>query len=346
MEITKTMKELEERIAKEGKFLPGGILKVDGFINHKIDPNLMQNTGKEIARLYKGTNINKVITVEASGIAPALMTGLELGVPVVYVKKAKPNTMKECYTTTAHSFTKAKNYELIVGRDVLGKDDKVLFVDDFLANGNTTLAVMELCKQAGAELVGCAFLIEKDFMQGSQRIHDQYPDMRIESLAIVQSREITEKDKQFMQMAIDASVENVKNGGGPFGAVIVKDGELVATGVNRVTANSDPTAHAEVSAIRNACQKLGTFKLDGCVIYTSCEPCPMCLSAIYWSGISKIYYGNTAVDAKDIDFDDQFIYDEIDKSADTRNIPSICVMRHEAQRAFRDWKLKVDKIEY
>ena len=149
-----------------------------------------------------------------------------------------------------------------------------------------------------------------------------------------------------MQLAIDASVENVRNGGGPFGAVIVKDGEVVATGVNRVTANNDPTAHAEVSAIRNACQKLGTFKLDGCRIYTSCEPCPMCLSAIYWSGIERIYYGNTAVDAKDINFSDQFIYDEIDRTADARSIPSICMMRHEAQAAFREWRLKTDKVEY
>lgn len=102
-----------------------------------------------------------------------------------------------------------------------------------------------------------------------------------------------EKDKRFMQRAIDLSVENVKNGGGPFGAVIVKNGEIIAEGVNRVTANNDPTAHAEVSAIRAACQKVNDFKLNGCTIYTSCEPCPMCLSAIYWAGIKDIYYGNT-----------------------------------------------------
>lgn len=340
------MKELDERIAREGKYLPGGILKVDGFLNHQIDTQLMQRVGQEIGQLYKDGEINKIITVEASGIAPAVMAGLAMKVPVVFVKKEKPSTAGKCYATTVHSFTKAKNYDLVIDKGFLGKGDKVLFVDDFLANGNTSLAVMELCSQAGAEMKGMAFVIEKDFMQGRQRIREQYPELRVESLSIVQSREITEEDKYFMQLAIEASVENVKNGGGPFGAIVVKDGKLVATGVNRVTANNDPTAHAEVSAIRNACKELGSFKLDGCVIYTSCEPCPMCLSAIYWSGIKKIYYGNTAIDAKDIDFDDQFIYDEIDKTADKRSIPSICVLRNEAQRAFRDWRLKMDKVEY
>lgn len=149
-----------------------------------------------------------------------------------------------------------------------------------------------------------------------------------------------------MQQAIDLSVENVKNGGGPFGAVIVKDDEVVATGVNRVTANNDPTAHAEVSAIRSACQKLKTFKLEGCEIYTSCEPCPMCLSAIYWAGISKIYYGNDQQDAKAIDFDDSFIYDEIALPKSCRAIPAFQMMRDEANVAFQDWKKKEDKVEY
>ena len=116
-----------------------------------------------------------------------------------------------------------------------------------------------------------------------------------------------------MQMAIDLSIENVANGGGPFGAVIVRDGEVIATGTNRVTANNDPTAHAEVSAIREACAKVGNFKLKGCICYTSCEPCPMCLSALYWAGVERIVYGNTKDDAKAINFDDSFIYDEIGK---------------------------------
>ncbi len=341
------MKALEERIEQEGHYLPGGILKVDGFIGHQIDPRLMMEVGREIAQLFKEEKgINKIVTIETSGIAPAVMTGIAMGVPVVFAKKEKANTMEEYYSVAARSFTKAKTCNLIVSKEYLCKDDVVLFVDDFLSAGNTTIAALELCKMAGVKLAGAAFMIEKEFMQGRLHIQEKFPDLRVESLAIVQSREITEEDKTFMRLAISESIENIKNGGGPFGAVIVKNGELVATGVNRVTANNDPTAHAEVSAIRNACKKLGTFQLDGCVIYTSCEPCPMCLSAIYWSGIRKIYYGNTAVDARDINFDDQFIYDEIEVPADQRSIPSICVLRNEAQQAFRDWRLKVDKVEY
>ena len=151
---------------------------------------------------------------------------------------------------------------------------------------------------------------------------------------------------ELMREACRISEENVQNGGGPFGAVIARNGEIIATGVNRVTANCDPTAHAEVSAIRAACSKLNTFDLSGCEIYSSCEPCPMCLSAIYWAGISKIYYGNTKQDAKMIDFDDSFIYDEIEKTTDHRSIPAIALMRKAAQKAFTDWMEKADKIEY
>ena len=147
-------------------------------------------------------------------------------------------------------------------------------------------------------------------------------------------------------MAIDASIQNVKNGGGPFGAVIVRNGQVIATGVNRVTANNDPTAHAEVSAIRAACAQLGTFHLQDCVIYTSCEPCPMCLSAIYWSGITRIYYGNTAQDADDIGFSDKFIYDELATPMSQRSIPVQNIMRDEALSAFRAWEEKEDKVEY
>lgn len=157
---------------------------------------------------------------------------------------------------------------------------------------------------------------------------------------------MTEQDRKFMQMAIDASIQNVRNGGGPFGAVIVRNGEVIATGVNRVTANNDPTAHAEVSAIRSACAQLGTFHLQDCVIYTSCEPCPMCLSAIYWSGITRIYYGNTAQDADDIGFSDKFIYDELATPMSQRSIPVQNIMRDEALSAFRAWEEKTDKVEY
>lgn len=157
---------------------------------------------------------------------------------------------------------------------------------------------------------------------------------------------MTQQDKEFMQMAIDASIQNVKNGGGPFGAVIVRNGQVIATGVNRVTANNDPTAHAEVSAIRTACAQLGTFHLQNCVIYTSCEPCPMCLSAIYWSGITRIYYGNTAQDADNIGFSDKFIYDELATPMSQRSIPVQNIMRDEALSAFRAWEEKEDKVEY
>ena len=152
--------------------------------------------------------------------------------------------------------------------------------------------------------------------------------------------------EDFMRQAIDLAVENIKNGGGPFGAVIVKDGKVVATGANRVTANNDPTAHAEVSAIRAACTKLGTFDLSGCVIYTSCEPCPMCLGAIYWAHIDKIYYGANQYDAARIDFDDSFIYRELELTPDKRNKPVENILHDEALAPFRAWQEKEDKIRY
>lgn len=152
--------------------------------------------------------------------------------------------------------------------------------------------------------------------------------------------------EELMRKAIELSIDNVANGGGPFGAVIAKEGEIIATGVNRVTANCDPTAHAEVSAIREACGKLGTFDLSGCEIYTSCEPCPMCLGAIYWAHLDKMYYGNNKTDAKNIGFDDSFIYDEIDLTPANRKLPSEILLPEEAIKAFEQWTAKSDKIEY
>ena len=153
-------------------------------------------------------------------------------------------------------------------------------------------------------------------------------------------------NEELMRVAIEAAVENVKNGGGPFGAVIAKKGEIVSVGVNRVTANNDPTAHAEVSAIRAACAEMGTFDLSGCEIFTSCEPCPMCLSALYWAGVSRICYGNTKDDAKAINFDDSFIYDQLELKYEDRSIKCEHFMRSDALRAFRKWDDKTDKIEY
>lgn len=156
----------------------------------------------------------------------------------------------------------------------------------------------------------------------------------------------TAEDARFMEMAIRLSEENVDMGGGPFGAVIVRGGQIVATGTNRVVPNNDPTAHAEVMAIRNACQALGTFQLDGCTIYTSCEPCPMCLSALYWAGVRRICYGNTKEDAKGIDFDDSFIYDQLELDYADRQIVCEHFMRDRALKAFQKWAAKSDKVEY
>ncbi|WP_302591203.1 nucleoside deaminase [uncultured Muribaculum sp.] len=152
--------------------------------------------------------------------------------------------------------------------------------------------------------------------------------------------------EELMKEAIRLSEENLDNGGGPFGAVIARDGEIVATGVNRVTASHDPTAHAEVSAIRAACQKLNTFNLSGCEIYTSCEPCPMCLAAIYWAHLDKVYFGNGKSDAKEIGFDDSFIYDELALPREKRKLPAEMLLDTEAIRAFKMWQKKQDKIEY
>ena len=151
---------------------------------------------------------------------------------------------------------------------------------------------------------------------------------------------------EFMKEAIKLSSKNIDEGGGPFGAVIVKDNHIIARGVNRVTVNIDPTAHAEVTAIREAAKVLNTFDLSGCDIYTSCEPCPMCLGAIYWAHIDNIFYGNTKVDAKNIGFDDAFIYDEIMLPIENRKLTTKQLLHEEAQSAFKKWTNKEDKIEY
>lgn len=153
-------------------------------------------------------------------------------------------------------------------------------------------------------------------------------------------------NEELMRRAIELSENSVRNGGGPFGAVIAKDGEIVAEGSNKVTIDNDPTAHAEVCTIRNACQKLGTFEFSGCVIYTSCEPCPMCFGAIYWAHLDKIYYANDRKDAGKIGFDDDFIYEEIALEPQYRKKPSEILLRNEAINAFKMWTLKDDKNEY
>lgn len=161
-----------------------------------------------------------------------------------------------------------------------------------------------------------------------------------------EKRDYTEEDARFMELAIRLSEESVDRGGGPFGAVIVRDGEVIATGMNQVVLQNDPTAHAEVSAIRNACQKLGVFDLTGCTVYSSCEPCPMCLSALYWAHVSRICYGNTKADAKRVNFDDSFIYDQLDLSYSERSIRCEHFMRDRAFKVFEKWLAKADKVVY
>ena len=151
---------------------------------------------------------------------------------------------------------------------------------------------------------------------------------------------------EFMKKAIELSINSVKNGGGPFGAVIVKDKKIIAEGSNKVTGTNDPTAHGEIVAIREACKKLNNFSLNGCELYSSCELCPLCLAAAYWARINKIYYANTREDARKIDFDDSFIYSEIKKNINERKIPMTQMMRDEALKAFELWDKKIDKVKY
>ena len=155
-----------------------------------------------------------------------------------------------------------------------------------------------------------------------------------------------EEKNKFMLKAIELSIKSAETIGGPFGCVIVKENKIISEGSNKVTSTNDPTAHGEIVAIREACLKLSTFNLAGCELYSTCEPCPMCLSAIYWSRIDKIFYANTRDDAKNIDFDDSFIYSEINKKIEDRKIQMIQMHRDEALKAFKIWDEKVDKIKY
>jgi guanine deaminase len=162
----------------------------------------------------------------------------------------------------------------------------------------------------------------------------------------VKERYMSEKDLLFMRRAIELSLESVKRGGGPFGAVITKNGEIVSESCNQVTVLNDPTAHAEISAIREAARKLNTFDLSGCEIYVSCEPCPMCLGAIYWARVDKVFFANTRSDAENIGFDDSFIYEEISRPLQERKIEFRQLLREEALEAFKAWEEAEDKVKY
>lgn len=170
---------------RDGKCFEGGILKVDSFINHQMDPILMKSIAVEFVRRFASTDINKIITIEASGIAPAIMTGYLLELPVVFAKKKKPVTMENMLTTTVYSFTKNRNYDICVSKDFLRKGDHVLFIDDFLANGNAAKGIIDLVNQAGATLAGMGFIIEKAFQHGGEYLRNT--GVRVESLAIIDS---------------------------------------------------------------------------------------------------------------------------------------------------------------
>ena len=179
------MKLLKERILKDGKCLDGGILKVDKFINHQMDARLMMEMAKEIVSRFKGSAIDKIVTVEASGIAPAIMVAYLMDVPVVFAKKKVPSTMDDFYVTDVYSFTKQTSYKVCVSSEYLGKNDRVLFIDDFLANGNAAKGIIDLVNQAGAVLEGMGFLIEKSFQHGREELCKA--GIHVESLAIIES---------------------------------------------------------------------------------------------------------------------------------------------------------------
>ena len=179
------MELLKERILKDGKSFDGGILKVDSLINHQMDPILMKAIASEFVKRFSDLNINKIVTIEASGIAPAIMVGLELELPVVFVKKAKPKTMSDMLATQVYSFTKDRTYDVCVSNKFLNENDNVIFIDDFLANGNAALGVKNLIDQAGANLLGMGFIIEKSFQEGRDRLLNE--NIRVESLVRVKT---------------------------------------------------------------------------------------------------------------------------------------------------------------
>ena len=176
---------LKKRILQDGKCFEGGILKVDSFINHQMDPILMKSIGVEFVRRFANKDFNKVMTIEASGISPAIMVGYLLELPVVFAKKKQPKTMENMISTTVRSFTKDREYNVCISKDFLSKEDRVLFIDDFLANGNAANGIIDLIDQAGAQLAGMGFIIEKAFQHGGEVLRER--GIHVESLAIIDS---------------------------------------------------------------------------------------------------------------------------------------------------------------
>ena len=180
------LKVLRDRILQEGRCLEGGILKVDRFVNHQMDPYLMKQVAIEFIRRFSDVKVNKILTIEASGIAPAVMLGYLMELPVVYVKKKVPSTMSEFYQSEVRSFTKMRSYDVVINKSYLTADDHVLFIDDFLAFGNAGKGIIDLCRQAGATIEGMGFIIEKEFQHGRELLQAE-GIRRIESLAIIES---------------------------------------------------------------------------------------------------------------------------------------------------------------
>ena len=180
------LKVLRDRILQEGRCLEGGILKVDRFVNHQMDPYLMKQVAIEFIRRFSDVKVNKILTIEASGIAPAVMLGYLMELPVVYVKKKVPSTMSEFYQSEVRSFTKMRSYDVVINKSYLTADDHVLFIDDFLAFGNAGRGIIDLCRQAGATIEGMGFIIEKEFQHGRELLQSE-GIRRIESLAIIES---------------------------------------------------------------------------------------------------------------------------------------------------------------
>lgn len=180
------LKVLRDRILQEGRCLEGGILKVDRFVNHQMDPYLMKQVAIEFIRRFSDVKVNKILTIEASGIAPAVMLGYLMELPVVYVKKKVPSTMSEFYQSEVRSFTKMRSYDVVINKSYLTSDDHVLFIDDFLAFGNAGKGIIDLCRQAGATIEGMGFIIEKEFQHGRELLQSE-GIRRIESLAIIES---------------------------------------------------------------------------------------------------------------------------------------------------------------
>ena len=306
------MRKLEERILKDGKCLPGGVLKVDTFLNHQIDLALMHSCAEEFARLFADRKVDKVLTIEASGVVPAAFVGSLLHVPMVFAKKSKPVTMSDAYSAVVTSFTRKCDSMVVVSTETLRPGERVLVIDDLLAYGNAALGLADLCRQAGAEVVGFGFLVEKSFQGGRAFLAKALPGVRVESLAVISSLDdaivgidrpaetrepaALREDERILRGLQAELLAKIRGGAdcGPFMAAIYdRDGRRLVEAVNSVVSSDCSHNHAEMNAIRLAEEKLGSWNLapQDLVLYTTSEPCMMCMGGILWSGIRKVVYG-------------------------------------------------------